>query len=129
MDYVDTLDKVFSRLVEDIGYIFVDDEGHLKVAQKSGLIRIRNIYFDIKEGHFIKYSTIRRNKHALMKLKEYQSQGKLLCFIPTDSGYRVRVYDKYGELIYKNTIKFFDKLGLIRTWLMKKRYEELCLDA
>jgi hypothetical protein len=129
MDYIATLESIFSRLIDDIGYIYIDDEQKLRVVQKSGKYRIRNIYFDIKEGSFIKYTTIRNNKKVLMKLREYQSQHNLICFIPDKEGYRVRVYDKYGELLYKQYIKFFNKLGKLRLWWMKTRYPELVLDS
>jgi hypothetical protein len=128
LNYVEHLSGIFNRLIDDIGYIYIDSEQHLRIVQKNGKIRIRNIYFDIKEGQFIKYSTIRNNKKVLMKLTEYQGRGELICFIPDPEGYKVRVYNKYGELIYKQRIKFFDKVGRLNLWYLKRKYEELVLD-
>jgi hypothetical protein len=129
MDYVSTLDNIFSKLIDDIGYIYIDSDRKLRYVQKNGKLRIRNIYFDLKQGGFIKYSTVRNNKKVIMKLTEYQAQGNLLCFVPTEEGYLVRVINKYGELIYKQYIKFFDKLNRLQMWFMKKRYPELALDS
>jgi hypothetical protein len=128
MDYIEHLSSIYNRLIDDIGYIYIDSEQHLYITQKTGKIRIRNIYFDLKEGQFIKYSTIRNNKKVLMKLSEYQGRGDLICFIPITEGYRVRVFNKYGELIYKHRIKFFDKLNRLSLWYLRRRYEDLVLD-
>lgn len=128
MGYLSILESIFNRLINDIAYIYKSSDQKLYIVQKSGKQRIRNIYFDIKSGAFIRYTTVMNNKKVIMKLNEYQSQSNLLCFIPFEEGYRVRVYNKYGELVYKQQIKFYDKLNKLQLWFMKRRYPELALD-
>jgi hypothetical protein len=128
MSYVDTLGSVFNGLLDDIGYIYKSSDQKLYIVQKQGKKRIRNIYFDLKQGGFIKYTTIKNNKKVILKLSEYEAQGNLLCFIPIEEGYLVRIFNKYGELIYKQYIKFFDKISRLKLWYYKKMYPELALD-
>jgi len=128
LDYLDILDKTFSRLIDNIGYIYTDREGRLKIVQKDKPpLRLRSMYFDFKRGEFIHYKTILANKNIISKLREY-ADSNLVCFAKISNGFEVKVYNKYGELIYKNYIKLFDETNRLTRWYLSKRYPDLVLD-
>jgi hypothetical protein len=127
MDYIEKLGKLFNQLDDNIAYLCLTKAGWI-YRQKDKVIMLPEIYYDLTESNFIKYSTISKNKEILSKLSEYREQNQLISFIKTETGFKVEVYNKFGDLIYRQFINFYDKVGFLLRWRLRSKYPELILN-
>lgn len=127
MDYIKKLTDLFNKLNDNVAYLSKDKSGWA-YHQKGNTVSLGDMYFDFQHGSFIKYSTIIKNKEILGKLIDYQYNNLLISFLKIEEGFEVKVYDKFGLLVYKEYFKFFNNINWLGKWRLKHLYPELVLD-
>lgn len=124
INQIDLLYNIFNRLNDSIAYLKVGES--VIYMQKNNSLRLVEIYFDIKSSNFLKRSTIEQNKEVLGKLKNYQVDHLVTAEV-LENGYKFKVFNSKGSLIYAQNVLFYDKSSALLKYFLKKRYPDLVL--
>lgn len=125
INYINTLESLFNKLNNtQLAYLDFDDNGYF-YRQESGMIRVYDLYKDIKKPSFLSPRDIQHNIRVLTKLTSYEDDH-LISITPTEAGYYFQVIDKRGCLVYAQYIYFYS-YGWLSKLLLRWRHPELVL--
>ena len=121
------LSNIFDNLNPDIAYLAICNDGY-EYRQINKTSKIDYLNFDLPKSAFLSYKDIIKNKEVLAKIIDYMNDKQIFISMTIYKyGYEVRVYNKFGHLIYHQFIKLVSTYNIFITSYYSKKFPELTL--